>query len=234
MAKIKEQDDIVALRNYNIIVSASAGSGKTTVMIRRIVDLIINDGIKIDELLVLTYTRAAAGEMKQRLVAKMSECVEQKPELAEQIENINNADISTFDSFCQKMVKKYFYVLGLDPSFGIISGSEEASLKQKAIAKAIEEYKQTQPQKYACLLDFFATNRTEKNIKEIILKIFSFSTSILEYEEWKQKALAMFEGNPPLATKLVFENLTKRLESVSKKFSAVQIQAREYGYDDYV
>jgi ATP-dependent helicase/nuclease subunit A len=93
MVKIKEQDDIVELRENNIIVSASAGSGKTTVMIRRIVDLIINDNIKVDELLVLTYTRAAAGEMKQRLVAKMSENVENKPELAEQIENINNADI---------------------------------------------------------------------------------------------------------------------------------------------
>lgn len=234
MAKIKEQDDIVALRDNNIIVSASAGSGKTTVMIRRIVDLIINDNISVDELLVLTYTRAAAGEMKQRLVAKMSESVDKKPELAEQIENINNADISTFDSFCQKLVKKYFYVLGIDPSFGIISGSEEATLKQKAITKTIEIYKQNQPQNYACLLDFFATNRTEKNIKEIVLKIFGFSTSILSYEDWKEKALEMFEGTPPQATQIVCKNITKRLESVAKKFSAVQNKASEYGYADYV
>ena len=234
MVKIKEQDDIVALRKKNIIVSASAGSGKTTVMIRRIVDLVLNDNVKLDELLVLTYTRAAAGEMKQRLVAKMSENVEQNPELAEQIETINNADISTFDSFCQKLVKKYFYVLGLDPSFGIVSGSEESSLKQKAITKALEIYKQNNEKQYSCLLDFFASNRTEKNIKEIVLKIFSFATSILSYDEWKTKALKMFEGEPTLASKIIFDNVVQKLENVSKKFATVQKIASEYGYVDYV
>ena len=93
MAIIKEQEEIVSMRDNNIIVSASAGSGKTTVMIRRIVDLVINDSVSVEELLVLTYTRAAAGEMKQRLIKKMSELVDEKPYLREQIENINQENL---------------------------------------------------------------------------------------------------------------------------------------------
>ena len=94
----------------------------------------------VENLLVLTYTKASAVEMKQRLVQMLSQKVAEFPFLREQVEDINSADISTFDSFCQKLVKKYFYADDVDPGFSVLTGSEESLLKQKCLTLALEEY----------------------------------------------------------------------------------------------
>lgn len=235
MAIIKEQEDVVNSRNKNIIVSASAGSGKTTVMIRRIVELIIKDDVNLDELLVLTYTKAAASEMKQKLITKMGEKVEEKPALREQIENISLADISTFDSFCQKLVKKYFFVLGIDPTFSIISGSEEKELQQKAVEIAVSKFKKQNTEEFANILDFYASNRTEKDIKNIVMKIFQFSLSILDYEEWKNSCIQFFEnGQHNKATQIVMFDLKNKLAFAKNRLDIYQQMANNYGLLKYV
>ena len=110
-------------------------------MIKKIADYIIQKRIHVNELLVLTYTNAAANEMKQKLIKELQELASLNTELLKEIEDISSADISTFDSFCQKLAKRYFYILDIDPAFNIIQGSEQTEIQKRAIKKAIKNYK---------------------------------------------------------------------------------------------
>ena len=128
--KIQEQENVLNTTDKNIIVSASAGSGKTSVMIRKILGLIVEKNVKVKDLLVLTYTNAAASEMKQKLISEMSN--QDNIKVLSQIDDVPLSDISTFDSFCQKLVKRYFYILEIDPSFNILQGSEQKEFFKKS------------------------------------------------------------------------------------------------------
>ena len=111
--EIQEQKDIIDEKKVNMIVSASAGSGKTFVMIERILKILLSKDKEVhanlDEMLILTFTNQAANEMSQRLETKLMEKVDENPELVEQLDLIRVCDISTIHAFCQKMLKKYFY-----------------------------------------------------------------------------------------------------------------------------
>ena len=172
--KIQEQEDVINSHDQNLVVSASAGSGKTSVMIRKILDYILNYNITVKDILVLTYTNFASEEMKQRLVSALKEVAPTRQDVFTQLDDIPLADISTFDSFCQKIVKKYFYLLDIDPSFTIFSSAEEAFYQNRAMKKAIEVYKKNNEQKYFSLFNCFADNRTDKNIYDLVLTIYNF------------------------------------------------------------
>lgn len=105
-----KQLDVINTRNRNILVSAAAGSGKTAVLVERIINMITDEesDVNIDELLVVTFTRAAASEMKERVRAALEEAIEKNPDnenIIKQLSLIHNADISTIDSFCAKNCK---------------------------------------------------------------------------------------------------------------------------------
>ncbi len=193
--KIQEQEDVINSHDQNLVVSASAGSGKTSVMIRKILDYILNYNITVKDILVLTYTNFASEEMKQRLVSALKEVAPMRQDVFMQLDDIPLADISTFDSFCQKIVKKYFYLLDIDPSFTILSCAEETFYQNRAMKKAIEVYKKNNEQEYFSLFNCFADNRTDKNIYDLVLTIYNFSCSVLNFDDFKQKALSLFENN---------------------------------------
>ena len=114
-----EQDYVLNIKNQNTIVSASAGSGKTTVMVEKIFNIIKDQKIPVNDILVVTFTKSAALEMKQRLAKKLSDNSEDQF-IQNQIDDLSTADICTVDSFCEKTVKKYFYILGIDESFSVV------------------------------------------------------------------------------------------------------------------
>ncbi|MBQ3494242.1 MAG: UvrD-helicase domain-containing protein [Clostridia bacterium] len=233
--KIEEQEVVVNSRGKNIIVSASAGSGKTTVMIRRISEMLENKQTNVENLLVLTYTKASAVEMKQRLVQRLSQKVEEFPFLREQVEDINTADISTFDSFCQKLVKKYFYADDIDPGFSVLAGSEESLLKQKCLTSALSEYEKTSPESFAMLYDFYAANRTDKSLREIIKKIFDFSTSILDYEQWKNEAKQqLLLADKSVFSNYLFEDIKQRINLAKTRLQQTQMFCQQNGLLEYV
>ena len=131
LEKIKEQEDVMNSYNQNLVVSASAGSGKTSVMIRKIIDYILNRGLTVKDILVLTYTNFASEEMKQKLISALKEASILRQDIFEQLDDVPLADISTFDSFCQKIVKKYFYLIDVDPSFSVLDESEQTFYHRK-------------------------------------------------------------------------------------------------------
>ncbi len=229
--KIQEQEDVLSSYNKNIVVSASAGSGKTSVMIRKIVDLILNKGVHVKELLVLTYTNAAASEMKQKLIDYMSEQAQNNKQLLDEMEDVSLADISTVDSFCQKIVKRYFYAIDIDPGFNIIQGSLQKQIQLKALKKALDIYKEKNSEKYFNLFDIYAKNRTDKNIINLIMKLYDYSCSILNYEGWKSKSLELFKNQQ--AGTILYNKYVQIIDSIYNKFNKFLNQSSQLEFKKY-
>lgn len=160
-----EQLDAITHDNSNIIVSAGAGSGKTAVLSERVLEKLKN-GINVDELLILTFTNAAAHEMKERIRNKISEHVE----LKDQLDKIDSAYITTFDSFALSIVKKYNYLLNVGKNISIIDSSVIAIKKDEFIDSIFEElYKEEDPDFTKLISDLYLKDDTE--FKKSILRI---------------------------------------------------------------
>lgn len=132
------QDAAIHARNRELLVSAAAGSGKTRVLIERIYDLLAVDGLSIDRLLVVTFTHAAAAEMRERLQARLAEAAGQDARMRRQMELLETAQISTLHSFCQKIVREYFQEVDIDPQSMLGDETVCATLRQQAKADALD------------------------------------------------------------------------------------------------
>ena len=145
MSWTKEQQTVIDLRNRNILVSAAAGSGKTAVLVERIIQRVTdkNHPINVDQLLIVTFTKAAAGEMRERIGKAIEAKVQEDPEnvhLLKQMTLIHNAQITTIDSFCLYVIRNYFHTIDLDPSFRIAEEAELTLLKSDVIETLLEDY----------------------------------------------------------------------------------------------
>lgn len=164
MAWTKQQELAIYERGQNIIVSAGAGSGKTAVLSERILDYCLK-GNDIRDVLVLTFTNAAALEMKERIRKKLIE-----NNLSEQAILIDSADITTFDAYSLGLVKKYFYLLGLDKNLGIIDKSLLEITKHDLLDELFLDLYNKQDEKFYSLLKKYTTQKDD-NLKEIVLNI---------------------------------------------------------------
>ena len=138
-----EQKQAIYEKNTNILVAAAAGSGKTAVLVERIINKIINDNVDIDKLLVVTFTNAAASEMKQRVLDAIYKKLNENPEnenLQKQILLLNKANICTIDSFCLDVVRNNFFELkNVSPNFRIADTAEIDILEQEVIEDIFEQ-----------------------------------------------------------------------------------------------
>ena len=131
-----DQQKVIDEKDNNILVSAAAGSGKTAVLVERIINKIVNFNVEVDSLLVVTFTNAAAREMKERIRKALDEAIKKNPDsefLIRQNTLIANANISTIDSFCGRLVRENYNDIGIDPSFRICDSSEETIFFNDAI-----------------------------------------------------------------------------------------------------
>ena len=135
-----QQQKVLGDKSENLLVSASAGSGKTATIIQKIFNLIVEDNIDIQELLVITFTESASLEMKMRLKDKLFKMVEENKSLSNQIEKLATSDISTIHGFCSKMLRKYFFKLDLNPNFLVLNENDSKFLKATALDKIITKY----------------------------------------------------------------------------------------------
>ena len=150
----EEQQKAIDTVDRAVIISANAGSGKTSTMVTRLVSIIKNNLCEVSNILALTFTKSASTEMKQRLVDKLQEEIENdftlKKQLEKQINELNVADISSLDSFCQKVIKKYFYVINVDPNFAVIDEVESGYLKASALQSTLIEFAEFNEFKDSC------------------------------------------------------------------------------------
>ena len=188
------QQKVIDLRGKNILVSAAAGSGKTAVLVERIIGRITDPDhpADIDRLLIVTFTNAAAGEMKERIAMAIEKKLEENPEdenLQRQATLIHHAQITTIDSFCLFLIKNHFNEIGLDPGFRVADPGEIKLIMQDSMNEILEEgfQKEESAEKFRLLFDSLAFRGKEKILEETILKIFQFSESFPWPEEWLEE-----------------------------------------------
>ncbi len=203
----KEQQDVIDLRNRNILVSAAAGSGKTAVLVERIIKKITDETkpVDIDRLLVVTFTKAAAAEMRERIGNAIEKLLEKRPEdenLRKQQTLLHNAQITTIDSFCLFVVRNHFEEIGLEPNFRIADQGEIKLLEQDVLNAVFEqEYAlhsqailtgaegDEQENHFLALVDAYSDKRSNKAVKEMISKIYTQSASNPWPREWVQSLI---------------------------------------------
>ncbi|MBE7082503.1 MAG: hypothetical protein E7378_02340 [Clostridiales bacterium] len=232
--KIAEQEAIMGVCDKNLIVSASAGSGKTTVMIRKILSYILNKKCHTNELLVLTYTNAAGQEMKKKLIDKLKDNLNQYDFLEEELELAQTADIGTFDSFCQKLVKKYFYYLNVDPAFNVLQGGDETFLQGEIIAKAIKQLRAEEPLAYENLIESLSPRRDEEIIKQIVLQIYSYMNSILKDEEFLERTLNLYCQENEIAENFLCEYYNSKLKNFVNLMGNLKEKANNLSFSKYL
>lgn len=164
-----EQQRIFDFNKNKMVISASAGSGKTTTMIEYISRLALG-GVKVKRMLVLTFTKAAANEMKERLMLSLMS-MSDNPHIQSQIDDLFASDISTIHSFLEKVIKRNLHVFPYLEGFRILDEKDSSSLMDEAFAEAMTEYKESQPNKF---FNLFITIRSNETIKSMMLGLTSF------------------------------------------------------------
>ena len=197
----KEQFEVIMHDDGNILVSASAGSGKTHTMIERIKRLVIKQGVSVNNILAVTFTEASAFDMKSKLKNAFIDVIGGKLnteifcridqskilECEKQLSDIATADISTLHAFCGKIIRNYFFVAGVSPDFRIIDQADANVLKSQAIEKTFKELYEKGEQNFLTLIDRHSTDRTDRAIKELVLSVYDFCFSEAQPFEFADK-----------------------------------------------
>ena len=172
------------------------GSGKTAVLVERIINKVLNEKINIDEILVVTFTNAAASEMRERVLDAIYKKLEEEPEnenLQKQITLLNKASICTIDSFCLEVVRNYFYELeNISPNFRIADTSEIELLKQEVIDDIFEEKYEKEDEDFTKLINIYTSYRDDTPLKDLVLKIYSYIQSNPFPEKWLNDKIEIF------------------------------------------
>lgn len=193
----KEQREVIELRNRNLLVSAAAGSGKTAVLVERIIARLIKDTppIDVDQLLVVTFTDAAAAEMKERIGAALEKALEEQPEnahLKKQAALIHTAKIMTIHSFCLSVIREYFYTIDLDPGFRIVEEGELKLLKQDVLEQLLEEKYEEGKEEFLKFVESFATERDDVSLEKMILQLYEYAGSHPNSEKWLDECAKVY------------------------------------------
>jgi len=191
----EEQRQAIFLKGKNVLVTAAAGAGKTSVLVERVVQHLLDpqSPTGLENLLVVTFTDSAAQEMRQRIAGVLEEQLARRPEdpfLRRQLLLLPRAPISTLHSFCLRLVKRYFYRLGLDPSFRVMSEGEADLLQVEVMENLLEErFAQADPSDPFFHLVEASGPRSEEKITDLVLKVWSFGKSLPWPQVWWDQAL---------------------------------------------
>ena len=197
-----EQQQVIDLRNRNILVSAAAGSGKTAVLVERIVKIITdkNHPVDIDHLLIVTFTNAAAAEMRERIGNAIEKALDEQPgdeHLLRQLTLIHNAQITTIDSFCLYVVRNHFHEIDLEPNFRIGDEGELKLLREDVLGRVLEQNYEEPSEAFSDFVEGYASGRTDAALNEMILQLYEFSRSY----PWPEKWLDSFVGAYRIGTR---------------------------------
>lgn len=185
----REQQQVIDLRKRNILVSAAAGSGKTAVLVERIIKMITGKEhpVDIDRLLIVTFTNAAAAEMRERIGNAIEKALDAQPQdehLQRQLTLIHNAQITTIDSFCLYVIRNHFHEIDLEPNFRIGDEGELKLLKGDVLKKVlVRNYEELTPE-FTAFVEGYAAGRSDAAIQEMILSLYEFSRSYPWPKEW--------------------------------------------------
>jgi len=184
-----DQQKVISLHQRNILVSAAAGSGKTAVLVERIIRMVCDETnpVDIDRLLIVTFTNAAAAEMRERIsqgIARQQQLFPHSEHIERQAALIHNALITTIDSFCLYLIRNHFHEIGLDPAFRVADEGEIKLLKQDVLGELLEECFASKSPAFLDCVEFFCPGGRENALEEIILNFYTFAMSYPWPKEW--------------------------------------------------
>ena len=199
MAEVKwtnEQLQAIQEKDSNILVAAAAGSGKTAVLVERIIHKIIDEQMDIDKILVVTFTNAAASEMRERILEAIYKKLEENPEnvhLQRQIILLNKASICTIHSFCLDVIHNHFYEIDLPSNFKIADTAEIDLLKQEVLDDLFEQKYTENDKDFIELLENYTNYRGDEALQGLVLKIYKFIQSSPFPLKWLQEKLELLK-----------------------------------------
>ena len=212
----EDQRKVIDLRDRNILVSAAAGSGKTAVLVERIMEIVCDEKhpVDVDRLLVVTFTKAAAAEMKERVGAAIRKRLEEQPNngyLQKQETLVSHAQITTIDSFCSYILRNHFGEIDLEPAFRVADEGELKLLKKDILKELLEEeYAKKRPE-FLRFVECYASGKNDDVLEDLILKLYEFSTSDPFPEEWLN---TLIKSQALYADEAMLSHVRKILESL--------------------
>jgi len=216
----QQQLEAIEDRGHSLIVCAAAGSGKTAVLVSRIAQLAAQ-GCPIDRMLVVTFTNAAASEMRQRIGDALIAAAKAQPELGEQVTALSRASISTLHRFCGSLLREHFEALGIDPTFRIADEQECAVLSAQAMDDALYACYDVASEAFTCLDACFE----QEEIADIALQVYRFMLTRPDPFEWLDRAIASLNmGEAALEDS---EAVSLLMNSAHDRLSALSADAKE-------
>lgn len=218
-----EQRRAVTETEGNMLVSASAGSGKTYVMIERLIGIVLDGKAKVSEILAVTFTEAAAAEMKQKLVSALRKRLidgGDNSAVRAALDEVPAASISTIHKFCADLLRSYFYEIGLDPAFKIADETAACEIQNAAADKTFSELYDAGDEDFLYLVRIFRSGRSDAELKKVIKKTAEFALSEKNPEEFLEKC-----GSSP--TEKEFEEIENELAAMLKERAAALLPSFE-------
>lgn len=218
----KEQEQAVRLRDCDILVSAGAGAGKTRVLVSRMAEMILDEEhpLSVNDFLVMTFTNAAAEEMRERITAELDLRLEKEPQnrrLRRQVRLMKHADISTVHSFCNRLIRTHFNEAGIDPSFRIGEEGELFLLRQKAMEDVLEEAYESGRESFRRFVEAYAPGKNDRMIENLIEEMYRFSRGFPDRDQWLiavRKEERLLESPETVTKSRAFLTLSARMRGV--------------------
>ncbi|MET3696310.1 DNA helicase/exodeoxyribonuclease V subunit A [Bacillus oleivorans] len=234
----ENQEKAIFASGKDILVAAAAGSGKTAVLVERIIQKLMDEehGYNVDELLVVTFTNASAAEMRHRIGNALEAAIKENPHslhLRKQLTLLNRASISTLHSFCLDVVRKYYYLVDLDPNFRIADSSELALIQDEVMDELLEDsYAMEDSEEFYQLVDVFADDRSDLPLQVIIRNLYEFSRANPNPNEWFKKLIELYDIQPDTGindlsfTKTIMESILMELNAAKSMLEqAIELAA---------
>ncbi|MCL1936048.1 MAG: helicase-exonuclease AddAB subunit AddA [Defluviitaleaceae bacterium] len=238
----EDQQRAINSLDREILVSAAAGSGKTSVLVERIIKKITSENpIDIDKILVVTFTNAAASEMKTRITKALSKKIQNKNltksqtyNLKRQLFLLKNANIKTIHSFCADVVRESFHILNIDPNFKIFDESNSKLLEQKVLTETFEKYYTNLDEDFFNLIEMYSGKLTDDELKNQVLKLYKASLCNIYPEKWLEEQASMFKGDDNHLKDIIYSKIESRFKAILNALDdCIKICKKPYGPHPY-
>lgn len=232
MGWTEAQQKVIDTRNKNVLVCAAAGSGKTAVLVERIISMITEGDrpLDIDHLLVVTFTNAAAAEMKARIGTAIDQKLKKEPDnlhLQKQAALLQSAQITTIHSFCLNVIRNYFHRIDLDPSFKIADESEITLMKSDVLSEVLERWYEEGREDFLAFVESYSRSKSDAPIEDLVLKLYGFAMSDPWPEKWMADKKLMFglESLTEMSQTAWMKELLDYIKAVSEDLCAKNEEA---------
>ena len=210
------QQNAIDAKNSNILVNAAAGSGKTAVLVERVIKMITEDGVPVDKLLIVTFTNAAASEMRKRISDKLREIIKEKQNntvAKKQYSLLPGAKICTIDSFCINLVRENFYKLDIQQDFNIMDESERMLVEQSALDEIINGYYDSEDKTFLDLVEMLSSAKNDDDLASTVKQINSFTSSQAFPDLWLDEACELYNPEVKLSDSFAASHIFEETES---------------------